>query len=108
MNKSSHASIIAKRLSARGYLTLAHEIAVRHHVTFEDMVSKSKRKSIADARHALCYALYTDGRLSYPEIASLLDFDCSTIIYAVKKCSARAIANPKPDSDIAVSESEVA
>jgi chromosomal replication initiation ATPase DnaA len=106
--KQSAASIIAKRLSARGYLALAHSVAASCHVTFEDMVSRSRKKSHAAARQALWFALYSDGRLSYPELGEIFEVDNSTICYAIKKCSARAIANPKSDSDIAVSESEVA
>jgi chromosomal replication initiation ATPase DnaA len=100
------ASIIARRLSKRGYLTLARHVAEKCHVTVEDMLSRSKRKSHVIARHMLWFAIYSDGNLSYPEMAEIFERDNSTIYVAVDNMTERTIAKAMPPT--ATPESEVA
>lgn len=106
MNSKTESSIIARRLSQRGYLELAHAIAVRCHVTVEDMLGRSKKKSHVAARHELWHAIYADGRLSFPEIGDIVDRDNSSIVYGVKKCAAMTIANVRCNDDSVVSTAE--
>lgn len=78
-------------LEKRGLLTLAVQIAERHHVALHEMLGKTHEKGPSWARHALFYELYRLPGMSYPKIAKLLDRDCSTVIQGIRKHTIRVI-----------------
>lgn len=108
MNSKEAASIVARRLSQRGYIKLMYDIAESFHVTVEGMLGNGKRRSNVVARHALWAAIYRDGRLSFTEMGALFGRDHTTILYGVHKHLDAAIAKPSVNDDNGSAQEKVA
>jgi chromosomal replication initiation ATPase DnaA len=59
------------------------EVAVKHNLTFDQIVSKSRRRPIAWARQEAFDRLYRETRASLPFIAEIFKMDHTTILYGI-------------------------
>lgn len=90
---------IVDRLRERGYYELARRVAEECHVTVVQVASRRKKKSHVVARHMLWYRIYSDGRMSFTELAEMFECDHTTILYGVHKCIDLDIAKPIVNDD---------
>lgn len=68
---------------------IAAEVCRVRHVSPVDFFSKRRFRSLAHARQEYCYRAKQETTASYPEIARLLGWDHTSVIYAVEKHEAR-------------------
>lgn len=59
----------------------------RHKVSYDDILSKSRKARFVKARRELCFILRTYLHLSYPQIGEIINRDHTTIIHAVREFS---------------------
>lgn len=70
---------LAYVLEQRGLLEVIDAIAAAHHVSRDEILSRSRVQSVVAGRRSLCVALRERG-MSYPEIGRLVGRDHSTVM----------------------------
>lgn len=60
------------------------DVAKLYGVTITELKSRSRLRKYADARAVICYILCSQCKLSYSEVASMLNRTHATVIYFVK------------------------
>ncbi len=74
------------RVVKRPWREIAREVAERHGITLEHLVSHRDRQRLAPARQEAWALIYAEGRLSYPQIGALFDGrDHTTILCGVRR-----------------------
>lgn len=68
---------------------IAAEVCEQRHISRVDFFSKRRFRAYAHARQEFCYRARYETTASLPEIANLLDWDHTSVIYAVRKHEAR-------------------
>lgn len=75
--------------AARGHSVMLCLVAGRHNVTPDEIMSRSRRKSHAAARHEFAYEL-RKMRLSWHIIGNILGRDHTTALYAARAHAAKS------------------
>lgn len=73
-----------ERMMAKS-MALMTEVAIHFGVSVEEIVSSTRKRSVADARAVTCYLAYNLCGMSSTEVGQLVHRDHSTIIIAVRK-----------------------
>ena len=86
-------------LDAHGLLVLAQRVAASRGVRLDDLLSRTRSRSVVRARHDLWWRIrqIPDRCYSFPEIARLFGNDPSTIIAGVGAHQARTAATVPPE-----------
>ena len=79
---------IARALAAHGLLELAHDVALRHHVTMDELHGHSHHRPEALARRELWTLAYSIIP-SLPRLGKLFGRDHTSILAAIQKHTAR-------------------
>ena len=74
----------AAMLSHRGLGAVLEAVCREYHVTHAEVLGRSRRQSIARARHCLCWRLAHEHGLSTVEIMPMVDRDKSTVWDAIE------------------------
>lgn len=69
------------------------ELALEADVNYLEIVGPSRKANLARVRTVLCYMLYEYARLSYTEIATVLNRDHTTVMTSKKKGEAFVTSN---------------
>lgn len=93
-------------LAARQQLPVTQAIIAATALAFgiapEDIASRSRSKSIAEARAVVCYVARRCTRMSFPQIGKALDRDHTTVMSAVQRVEQRRSRDRWTDSACSV------
>ena len=64
---------------------IADEVCKKHGIQMQFIRGENRSKPTCAARHELCYRLYTETGMSYPQIGRFLSKDHSTVLHSVRR-----------------------
>lgn len=81
---------LLRGLDESGLLGLVQNVAIRFAVTVDDIVSHSRTRSVAAARHMCWRAISMVHRKSLPEIGKLFEVDHTSVLSGLRSAKRRA------------------
>lgn len=91
MSDIASVATVLRRLSERDMLETVERHARLHGVTAEDVCGRGRTAAVSRARQAVWLHLRETTALSYPELGALFGRDHTSVLYGVRKCSARLV-----------------
>lgn len=87
---------LAPAIALQIWRDIVEEVAIKHEVTFNDIISQRRNVKIVAARHEAMYRLREETPASYPRIGKWLgDRDHTTVLHGVEMHIKR-MSNPPP------------
>ena len=77
--------LVLNESGAVRWMRILHAVAAKHQVGVDEILSKSRRRLIVEARFEVFYRLRVDLSLTYTKIAQLMKKDHTTVMHGVSK-----------------------
>jgi hypothetical protein len=91
--------LVLHEAGAVRWMRILHAVALQHKTDAEEILGRSRRRSVVMARFEVFYRLRVELAYSYPKIGKLMKKDHSTIVHGVNKVRQKLLDDKRKMAD---------